>query len=286
MRCVTWSRMQVRKKISPNTSSKSARSLMRCPITNNLPTRMSRESFRRLCALHQSGDDGYCVDVCCGKLPPKGLELIDIVLMSKEITMAAPIKPKPGPCAICDEIKTRRLVKGLEVCSTCSAMVYIAHGHPERLVRSLTMAGNQCALADEAPEANIAIQDKLTMMDDERRRLDEQLSLTMNRLEEYMDKYDKSLNTIERHECRADELQSKIDGLELEIQKLGYDHEIDAETIAELKKEIENKQSVFLEGTLSSQDSSDRASALLDLALDALDGVVQGVNANRIRALR
>jgi len=47
-----------------------------CPVTNNLPTRMTRRDFTALCRLHQASKiKSFCNQTCFGKELPECLEI-------------------------------------------------------------------------------------------------------------------------------------------------------------------------------------------------------------------
>ena len=109
---------------------------MICPATNNLPTRMTKASWRRLCEGTQKrqgvwGGAGYSMDVervsrrlnfcleCRGEQLPPGLEFIDLTVGEN-----MPTKNRKGTCWNCGATgvlvaKSYKSVDG-EICSTCA----------------------------------------------------------------------------------------------------------------------------------------------------------------------
>lgn len=76
-----------------------------CPVTSNLPTRMTEAAFRQRCLVHMSADDGYCPDVCLGKVLPDGLVFIKLETTEKEKDLSSNGETK-GQCALCGKTKS------------------------------------------------------------------------------------------------------------------------------------------------------------------------------------
>jgi len=125
-----------------------------CPATSNLPTRITRASWERLCAATQLKSlERECIDKnqaqlmrmtrrlnvcawCRGKILPRGLEFIDAA------EMAAMIKPKEeamakqskiGVCENCGDKGALTGSFGRQVCTTCLKIRSNVNSHLEKV---------------------------------------------------------------------------------------------------------------------------------------------------------
>ncbi len=137
----------------------------RCPVTGGCVTRMTEESFLRVCGRHQElarkkagnvgwggpGSAQFCIE-CQGKHLPQELEIIDM-----EENM--PSKKAEGKCDCCGKTKRVKKVHGYMACSICEHLVRAVKNSPE-LVRRLwgdahgaEIGGNEEGLADGIRQA-------------------------------------------------------------------------------------------------------------------------------------
>lgn len=112
-----------------------------CPVTSNLPTKMGEPAFRKRCAIHMAADDGYCPDVCQGKILPDGLEFIKLEVINKE-TAVGYKQTRIDKCALCNRKKSIFMHMGKEVCGGCAAVRAMANSDPKLVIAALQEFGN------------------------------------------------------------------------------------------------------------------------------------------------
>ncbi len=137
----------------------------RCPVTGGCVTRMTEESFLRVCGRHQelarkkAGNVGwggpcsaqFCIE-CQGKHLPQELEIIDM-----EENM--PSKKAEGKCDCCGKTKRVKKVHGYMACSICEHLVRAVKNSPELVLRlwgdahGAEIGGNEEGLADGIRQA-------------------------------------------------------------------------------------------------------------------------------------
>lgn len=153
-----------------------------CPVTNNLPTRMTRAAWATLCAATQrKARERECIDknqqylmrmtkrlnvcaLCQGKTLPRGLEFIEAAEMAelskpKEEAMAK--QSKLGVCENCGDKGALTGSFGRRVCSTCLRIRSNVNSNlPKIATAARDMGKGQELLAALVPDGGgMAIQD-------------------------------------------------------------------------------------------------------------------------------
>jgi len=105
-----------------------------CPITNGLPTRMTKDCFDGMCEINQYDPDGYCALVCQGKKQIDALEIITIGVEGKEM---ATNQRKVGTCFHCRKQKATIQRAGHEVCVMCENVRSSIRTSPAMVVAAL-----------------------------------------------------------------------------------------------------------------------------------------------------
>lgn len=318
-----------------------------CPVTGNAPTRMLESSFRRLCALQQEAEHGYCPDVCRGGLLPPGLVFIELENFTEEGNSMAGPKVSVGKCDLCGEKKHVRFVREKSCCGTCEGIWRNALNSPELVIDALrkgqgqdwldTKCSNQVinvSAAEKVLDDLRQTEEKLRKLEDARRLEKDELQLWMFGDEDGAVSTD--WNVVERAIALANErdrlikvvaeLESAVLGLREQLaQSLEHEkelgqiitdvHDENDKKIAELESSVETGnrriaalelegmelaaikfENIQLRGQLAEASVKRveqeigpvtcRDTILLDLAIDVIDGRVQGLDGARLRDLR
>lgn len=224
-----------------------------CPISGNQPIRMTESAFKVSCkkfqvnAAHYTAPySDYC-QICKGHEIPAEIEFIDLRKMTEEKTMP---KAENGKCDLCGNKKTVRHVREKSCCATCEHIWRAVNINIELIITAINAAhGDDYLRKRFGSDADVVADNR-----------------------EYIAELEQKNIAISKHNS---ELLSEI--------------EEKTELIGNLQVQVREEQERFDE--LLNSDHIDgpvasSADALLDLALDVLDGTVVGLTAERIRALR
>jgi hypothetical protein len=248
-----------------------------CPVTCNLPTRMPKEIFTRLCNTNRNSDDeNYCNQVCRGKRLPDGLSFIETITFINE-DQAMP-QYKPGKCSLCGKQKNVITILNKSTCSTCSPVQTAARNVPELLIKALLEEQRQewvdqhfvteFQQSAAMSESIATLRAELVAIKDRNFQFHTKLADALGLSDAY--DVDVILDAVSYLRGQVEEQQQNITGLKVALENERLKAEEQAATT--YTSEI---------GQVVTRDS-----CLLDIALAVLDGNVTGLDANRLRALR
>lgn len=160
-----------------------------CPVTRGLTTRMSEESFARMCEPKKI-EGTYCGDVCRGQIPLPELELVKLNHTTVEERQMATLREK-GDCELCTKKGgTVLLVEGKKCCTVCEhirrnaklrgdlILAQLREFHPELLADPAVGEGqgeDRQALNGELAAANTSLVQKLQEMKQLNARLNDEI---------------------------------------------------------------------------------------------------------------
>jgi hypothetical protein len=133
----------------PEAITKAKRWVQHCPLTCNLPTRMTRAGWERSCAAERRrqevrgeewGTYGHKAQAkvktrcqqCQGRTVPA-----EITLITLEETMGGQCKIKKGTCAICGDLGVLKSNHKLDVCTNCAAIQANINMRPQAVLKAL-----------------------------------------------------------------------------------------------------------------------------------------------------
>lgn len=261
-----------------------------CPVTCNMPTRMSERAFRRRCAEHQVEEE-HCATVCRGRNLPPGLEFIDLTsITNEERSMAG----KTAQCFVCKSVKTTKSVHEKSCCSCCEHVWRMAKNYPDKLVAALLEAtGREYIVNALGLEAELAEpQDGMATELAEARRVNAdqagQLAAALNTNAGIVETISKLREELALVQAEPLKTLKKAVAAELGYGDVDFDIATEVNILMQqvqvLKEQIAEATSELDEA--AGQGPTSREAALLDIAIEALEGKVFGIDAARLRALR
>lgn len=178
-----------------------------CPVTGKHPTRMTEQSFRRMCAMMQEREENiYCRGTCRGKVLPPELELIDLKNQQGAEDMGS-VKYVNGKCHVCGETKGVKNALGKQVCSNCDGVWRQINKRPESVFEALReKMGDQWVLyrlpvAEPVP-AEASATDELVA------ELREELATAHKQIDYLEEQFDTQVDINKRAEAELAELRS------------------------------------------------------------------------------
>jgi len=278
-----------------------------CPATCNLPTKMTEEAFTRRCQEHQQEDGSHCRTVCLGKMLPPGLEFIDLKQPTKEENMGT----QTGKCDVCKITKSLKPVQGKRCCSTCEHLWRAAKNNPKTLLGLMVEAvgkewifeklGSGLVCGEDLLRAEYAeLKEKLEGALDVNAGLVEKMSSLSAERDAILESISSKLTEVEANEsgygdCDSKDIATEVSILKQENNRLREQLEEYSITFEATGKEITTLREQLEEATIELDATEytsqlgqvvSRDSAILDLAIEAMEGKVSGIDAARLRALR
>jgi len=126
----------------------------KCPVTGGRATRMTQDSFRRLCHQRRNNDSAVCA-LCGGKVVPDGVEFIALPeLMSGADNNKESDMGMYGECEMCGEKKKIRSIREKMCCATCEHIWRAANVQPEAMLRAIKEAKGEGWMATQLPMPN------------------------------------------------------------------------------------------------------------------------------------
>ena len=299
--------------------TKTGRELLSCPVNYGQPTTMLRETFKKICNLHQLVEKSHCADFCRGKLPTPGLTLIDRQdiqqIMGPVPQENAMIKRRNGKCDICGHIKNIEKVSDVETCSTCTFIVRAVKNTPELMIAELQRQhgekylGKPVVVGDQINDedkrrANAAEQviaslralldvPETTSLFEVIKQIDVDRMTVTAELKSSLENNERLLGDIramqERISAISDELNELREITVAAARTAGVEFSFSPgafETPSLLRKVVNRYEEMGtpIESCLS--ETTGRDAALLDLAIGVLAGKINGIDASLISSLR
>lgn len=261
-----------------------------CPVTRNLPTRMSPAAFREMCKLLRNQERPVCIQ-CKGDRQPAGLELIDLKSELKKENDMGSVKRWSDTCGLCGEKKIVSNVKGEKCCSSCEFVFRAAHNHPERLVDALKAVHGNGYLEQLAPKQAVEACDCGSVREDlinAQRRLHAAEQVIEN-TRIILGIEDKDESILEGAKRKMGMLRNAVDLFHETCKALEVDVVMGDELVSVAEKimaELKMLRETYSDLPAVSGEIGGREAVLLDLALDVMAGKVSGIDADRIAALR
>lgn len=290
----TGDRKQAPENLSPDTCNLSP---VTCPLTHGQPTRMTERGFVAACAARrEQPDNEYEASACkkCGgKRRPKELEIIALAAFGQVATSeqtkqeVSVMATKQGVCDGCGKDKQVAMCSGEKLCSVCASIAGTIAKKPETIIRMVLRHGNPKAFFDlmvsimgvdlmmDCVSPYLATQEQADAGADSYRQIFAEFKKmvvetigagggeTPDQLREMLQEMAR-----ERNECQA--AVYRLNDVLAEKER----------TIASLRDECQAP------GVLTATAASALESHLLDLALDAMRGVITGLDPDRIAMLR
>jgi len=225
-----------------------------CPVTSNLSTIMPENIFRKICKMHQEKERAsYCNRVCHGKLLPEGL----IFAENKKRIGDDMTTYVDGTCQICGLKKSIKKCLDKMACSSCDFIYRSVRNNAERVLELLVETKGKTWVA---------------------------LAAGFEPGEKTGDESKK----VEMLEQAVTALQDSLAGAD--VLAVGYREDLDEKDreIKLLQESLEAARDLPVHSylTIDTGAGASRDSAVLDLALDILAGKIQGVDVERLQALR
>ena len=110
-----------------------------CPVTGGRATRMTVETYRKMCLARRAPDNWACVQCHGGQSPPAELELVAADQLNQS-TIKENDMSMYGECEICGEKKKVRSVRNKNSCATCEHIWRASNVQPDLVLKTLASA--------------------------------------------------------------------------------------------------------------------------------------------------
>lgn len=199
-----------------------------CPVTGKHQTRMTEQSFRRMCAMMQEREENsYCREKCRGKVLPQELELIDLKNQQGAEDMGS-AKYINGKCHVCGETKSIKSAMGKQVCSYCDGVWRQINKRPESVLEALKeKMGDQWVLY-RLPQKAEQVPAEASATDELVAELRAELATAHKQIDYLEEQFDAQVDINKRAEAELAELRAGT-------------------VVGELKTDLESRDSILLD---------------------------------------